>query len=84
MKNAMNRSSYKQQGESYGWICTRLVLLLCKYNITRRLLLSSVVYWHCISKELHINGKYNGLYFKLIVLIAMELQLYVYILYTWT
>ena len=38
-------AQYELQGESYGQICTKLVLLLCKYNILkiRRLVLSSVV-----------------------------------------
>ena len=47
MKSAIKfiAAQYKKQGESYGRICTRLVLLLCKYNIlkTWRLVLSSVV-----------------------------------------
>ena len=62
-----------------------LLLLWCKYNIliTCRLVLSSVIHWHYISKESHINGEYNGLYFKLTALITAELQPFVYILYTW-
>ena len=57
---------YELQGESYGWICTRLVLLLCKYNILQiiRLVLSSVVSRNVLTKESPTNGKQNRLCLK--------------------
>ena len=57
MKSTMKiiAAQYKEQGESCGQICTRLVLLLCKYNIliTWRFVLSSMV--SCNTLALYIE-----------------------------